>query len=414
MAAVIGNALEWYDFILYALFAPVIAATFFPAHTPIGSLLLAVTTLGVGFVVRPIGAVMLGQFADRAGRRAALMLIVGLMTAATGIVAVTPGYARIGIAAPLLIVLSRVLQGFSVGGEFGSATALLIESAPAGQVGFYGSLQGATQSVAAFGTVAAGFALTRWLGPAEVAAWGWRLPFAAGLLIGPVGLALRAGMHEAASDARVAAPLAVLWARHRAALVRVVGLVAMGTICTYVLMLTLPVYAQAVLGIARPATLVAAMAANAAGAGAALGFGALSDRVGARAVMLPGTIALGLLAYPAFVVLDRWPVVGVLLAVQVGMLTLLGTLTGPVYALVAGMFPVAVRGTGLAVGYNVGVLLFGGFAPAITTWLIAATGDRRMPGVYVAAGAVVTVAALWRAAGADPNSPARQLPRQGR
>jgi MHS family proline/betaine transporter-like MFS transporter len=196
IAAIVGNALEWFDFTVYSLFSATIAKVFFPVGTELGSLLLTLATFGVGFVLRPVGAVVLGQYADRAGRRAALSLIILLMSVGTAIIAFTPSYARIGAAAPILIVVARLIQGFSVGGEFGGATAFLIESAPPDRRGLYASWQFAGQAAAALAGSLTGVAVTSLLTAEQVLAWGWRVPFLLGLLIAPVGLYLRSRMAD--------------------------------------------------------------------------------------------------------------------------------------------------------------------------------------------------------------------------
>src|SRR6202521_2949033 len=195
-AAAIGNALEWYDFIISGFLTVVISRLFFPADSEYASLLLTTATFGVGFFMRPVGGVLLGIYADRRGRKAALQLIIGLMTAAIAMIAFAPTYAAIGLAAPLIIVLARLLQGFATGGEFGSATAFLIESAPANRRGFYGSglMVGAGLAMLT-GALISSF-VTRNLAPDALDSWGWRVPFLFGLIIGPGGLYIRRNLHE--------------------------------------------------------------------------------------------------------------------------------------------------------------------------------------------------------------------------
>lgn len=398
VAAVIGNALEWYDFILYGLFAGQIAGAFFPARTHVGSLLLAVATFGVGFIPRPLGALVLGQFADRYGRRPALTLIIALMTLATAMIVFTPDYRRIGLAAPMLIVVSRLIQGFSVGGELGSSTALLIEAAPAGRRGIYASWQASSQLMSSLAGGVAGALVAALLTPAALADWGWRVPFALGLIIGPVGLYIRANVHEPAAVERhlhrEAAPLRLLFTEHWRAVLRTVGLIALGTMATYVLELNMPTYAQRELGIPASDTFACIVVADLAAMAAAVWAGHLSDRHGPRAVMLPASIALGLGVFPSFVLLTLFPATATLMVLQTILLATLAMMTGPVYGLLGSLFPPEVRVSGLSVGYSLSVMLFGGFAGFITTGLIALTGDRHMPGVYVTAGAALTVAAL--------------------
>ena len=195
-AAVIGNALEWYDFIIFGLMTFVISRLFFPGESEYASLLLTTATFGAGFFMRPVGGVLLGIYADRKGRKPALLLIIILMTGAIGMIGFAPTYATIGVAAPLIIVLARLLQGFTTGGEFASATSFLIESAPAHRRGFYGSWQMVGQGLAVLFGVLLGALLTRNFAPEALDSWGWRVPFLLGLIIGPVGLFIRRHLQE--------------------------------------------------------------------------------------------------------------------------------------------------------------------------------------------------------------------------
>jgi len=195
-AAVIGNALEWYDFTIFGFLTVVISKLFFPTDSQYASLLLSTATFGVGFFMRPVGGVLLGIYADRKGRKASLQLIIGLMTAAIGMIAFAPTYAAIGIAAPMIMVLARLLQGFATGGEFASATSFLIESAPSHSRGFYGSWQMVGQGTALLLGALVSAAVARGLSPEALDGWGWRIPFLFGLIIGPVGLYIRRHLNE--------------------------------------------------------------------------------------------------------------------------------------------------------------------------------------------------------------------------
>jgi MFS family permease len=195
-AAVIGNALEWYDFIIFGFLTVVIARLFFPTESQYASLLLTTATFGVGFFMRPVGDILLGLYADHKGRKAALLLIIVLMTAAIAMIGFAPTYAAIGVAAPLIIVLARLLQGFATGGEFASATSFLVESAPAHRRGFYGSWQMVGQGLAVLVGALLGALITRKLAAETLDSWGWRVPFLLGLVIGPVGLFIRRHLQE--------------------------------------------------------------------------------------------------------------------------------------------------------------------------------------------------------------------------
>lgn len=196
VAAVIGNALEWYDFIVYGFLASIIARQFFPSEDEYASLLMALATFGVGFFMRPVGGILLGIYSDRKGRKAAMQLIIRLMTVSIALIAFAPNYAAIGMGAPLLIVVARMLQGFATGGEYASATAFLVESAPAHRKGLYGSWQLVGQCLAVFGGAAMVAMVTHFFSPQTLDLWGWRLPFVLGLLIGPVGLWIRRHMED--------------------------------------------------------------------------------------------------------------------------------------------------------------------------------------------------------------------------
>ena len=399
LAALVGNALEWYDFLLYILLAPYVAHAFFPARNGTISLLLAVGTFGVGFVMRPVGALVLGQYGDRFGRRAALSLVIFLMTLANALLVLTPGAARIGLAAPLLIVVSRLLQGFSVGGDLGSSATLLIEASPTGRRGYFGSWQGATQHVASLAASATATVTTFAFGHAALAAGWWRLPFALGLLIGPVGYYIRRHVREPdavrAALSRRARPLARLLGTHRRALLTAMGLISVSTAATYVLELGMPAYARHTLHLPLHDALAANTLAGLLGLVAGPLAGAAADRFGARRAMLPPVLLLSVLVWPGYWLLTHYPTAGVLLLVQAGLLTLRSMLTGPLLAMVAPMFPTEVRASGLSVAYNASVLVFGGFAPLITTAMVAGTGDARAPAFYVLAAAAVTLVALF-------------------
>ena len=196
IGSTIGNALEWYDFLIYGYLSVIIAKQFFPSDNPLTSLLLTTATFGVGFIFRPIAGIFIGAYADRAGRKAALSFVIILMFVSTAMLAFAPSYRQIGIVAPVIVVMSRILQGISVGGEFGSATALLIEYAPSDRRGWYGSWQMFAQAIGSFLSTLVGALLTSCFTPEALSSWAWRLPFVLGLLIGPVGFWIRRNIAE--------------------------------------------------------------------------------------------------------------------------------------------------------------------------------------------------------------------------
>jgi MFS family permease len=395
VAAVIGNALEWYDFVVYGFLTVIIARLFFPAQNEYASLLLTMATFGVGFFMRPVGGIVIGLYADRKGRKAALQLIIGLMTLAMAMIAFAPPYAAIGIAAPLLMLLARLLQGFATGGEFASATTFLVESAPSHRRGFYGSLQMVGQSLAALCGAVAGTLITRGLAPEQIDAWGWRLPFLFGLIIGPVGLYIRSYLHEtdAFLESRRAGavrnPLRTVLAQNGRGLAVTFGLVICGTISYYVVLVYMPTFAKTQLGMPLTDAFVAQVIGLICLTVTIPLRGALCDRVGRRPLLLAATVAYFVLLYPLFVWVYASPSFGRLAFMQGILCTLVGVYFGPISTAIAEQFPTGVRSTGLAIAYNFAVMLFGGFAQFIVTWLIRETGSPLAPAYYVMFGAVV-------------------------
>ncbi len=394
-ATVAGNALEFYDFVTYAFFAVYIGKTFFPASTPLGSLLLSVAVFGVGFFARPVGGVLIGAFADRAGRRPAMLLTIALITIGTLGLALTPSFESIGLAAPVIVVLCRLVQGLALGGEVGPSSAFLIESAPAAKRGLYASWQLASQGVAGLVAGLFGLALTSSLSPAEMLAWGWRVPFLVGLLLVPLALYLRHNMPETLHAAPVnAANSGMVGLKRQRRLITLAVLVVVGgTVSTYVgnFMTT---YAITTLKMSP----VLAMGATVVGGLCTLVFsllgGWLCDRFGRRPTMFWPRVAAAVLTVPAFLLLVGNPSAATLFAVS-GFLAALTAVSGAA-SLVAipELLPRGIRATGMSIAYAVGVSLFGGTTQLIITWLIGVTGNPAAPAWYVAGASVVTALAM--------------------
>lgn len=337
IAAIVGNALEWYDFIVYGFFSAIIARLFFPADNEYTSLLVALATFGIGFFMRPVGGVLLGLYADRKGRKAAMQVIIVLMTLAIAIIAFTPTYATIGIAAPIMIVVARMLQGFATGGEYSSSTAFLVESAPAHKRGLYGSWQLVGQCLAVFCGAGMGALVTRNLSPEALDSWGWRLPFVLGLLIGPVGLWIRRHMHETddfleSANKPNAAPiklLDVVKTNLRGVLVSM-GQVINGTVAFYVVLVNMPTFANKQLGLPLDQAFMVQMIAVALLTAVIPFAGALSDRLGRRTVLLYSSLAFLLMVYPLFVWVSAAPSLPRLLVMQVLLCIVIGANFGPI------------------------------------------------------------------------------------
>ncbi|EXF91029.1 membrane protein (plasmid) [Pseudomonas fluorescens HK44] len=401
VAAVIGNALEWYDFIVFGFLAVVISRLFFPAESEYSSLLMTTATFGVGFFMRPVGGVLLGIYADRRGRKAALQLIIGMMTVAIALIAFAPPYAAIGVAAPLLIVFARLLQGFATGGEFASATSFLIESAPPNRRGLYGSWQMFGQGLAVFCGAAITALVTRGLSPEALDAWGWRIPFIIGLIIGPVGLWIRRHLSEtnAFLEARQAPKekqsLVRMLRNHMREVITVMALTVCGTVSFYVILVYMPTFANQQLNLPLTEAFTAQVIAVALLTLLMPVFGALSDRVGRRMLIIAATAGLLVVLYPLFSWVHAAPSFGRLMTMQVVLCTLLAVFFGPFSAAVAEQFPAGVRSTGLALAYNLAVMVFGGFAQFIVTWLIHTTGLPIAPVFYVMFAVVLGLVAAF-------------------
>jgi MFS family permease len=394
-ATVAGNALEFYDFVTYAFFAVYIGKTFFPASTPLGSLLLSVAVFGVGFFARPVGGVLIGAFADRAGRRPAMLLTIALITLGTLGLALTPSYESIGLAAPIIVVLCRLIQGLALGGEVGPSSAFLIESAPSGRRGLYASWQLASQGAAGLVAGAIGLVLTLNLTPIEMLAWGWRVPFLVGLLLVPLALYLRHNMPETLHAAPTQAiNSGVTGLKRKRGLIGLAVLVVIGgTVSTYVgnFMTT---YAITTLKMSP----VLAMGATVVGGMSTLVFsllgGWLCDRFGRKPTMFWPRLAAAVLTVPAFMLLVANPSAATLFAVSAFLAALTAVSGAASLVAIPELLPRGIRATGMSIAYAVGVSLFGGTTQLVITWLIGVTGNPAAPAWYVAGASVVTALAM--------------------
>jgi MHS family proline/betaine transporter-like MFS transporter len=395
LAASVGNALEWYDFTVFGYFAPQIAAIFFPSAGAARGLLLTFGTYGVSFLARPVGAAVLGGYADRRGRRAALTASIVLMMLGTLLMAAMPGFRLIGWLAPAGILAARLIQGFSAGGEFGGATAFMIEHAGK-RAGFFGSFQFSSQSVAALMGSGVAWGLSALLSAHAMNGWGFRLPFALGLLVGPVGLYMRRHIDETPAFRRAVPPKAPVDEVLRAYPGRVVlaaCVIAAGTAGTY-LNIYLPTYAEKHLHLANSKGFAVTFLASVAPIVVTPFAAHVSDRIGRLPMMIVLVAVLCLLSYPAFLAIAAYPSAGILAGVLVTISILRSGYTAPGPALLAEMFPPAVRAVGMSLGYTLGVVVFGGFAQLTMESLIQLTGNAAIPGFYLAATGVISLLAL--------------------
>ena len=398
VAAVAGNALEFYDFGTYAFFAVFIGKAFFPAASDFTSLLLSVTVFGVGFVTRPLGGILIGAYGDRAGRKPAMMLTILLITLGTLGLALTPTYESIGMAAPVLVVLCRLVQGLALGGEVGPSTSFLIEIAPPEKRGLYASWQFASQGLAVLLAGLVGVILSKLMAPSDLQAWGWRIPFAASLLLIPIAIYLRRRMPEtmeprAASGGNVA-PGLMRQLRQNARVIALAVLVVLGgTVPTYVCMY-MTTYAINTLKFPPTTALAATVALGVSTVIFSLLGGWLSDRFGRKPVMLIPRILAVLVAYPAFMLLLETRTTTVLMGVTFLLAALTFISAAASLVTIPELLPISIRSTGLSIAYAVGVALFGGSTQLVITWLIGVTGDPMAPAWYLVGTGVISALAM--------------------
>lgn len=394
-----GNFLEMFDFMVFAYYAPFIAKAFFPAASELASLLLTLMTFGAGFVMRPVGALVLGAYVDRHGRRKGLLLTLGLMALGTFAIAATPTYAQIGLAAPVIIILGRLIQGLSAGVEVGSVSVYLNEIAPPQAKGFFTAWQSASQQAAVVFAALIGLVLSTSLSPEAMQAWGWRIPFFIGCAMIPFLFVVRRQMEETAAflNRREQPRLGQVF--------RIVGanwgivlqgslMAVMTTVFFYMITAYTPTYGSKVLNLGGGDSLLVATCVGITNFVLLPVMGALSDRVGRRRLLVSATVLGALAAYPLMYWLVSAPSFGKLLAVELLLAAIYATYNGAFIVHLTEIIPGQVRTVGFSLAYSVATAIFGGFTPAISTALIAATGDKAIPGAWCAAAALLSLAAL--------------------
>ena len=392
--------LEMYDFQIFGYYAPAIALTFFPRGSAFAGLMLSLMTFGAGFLMRPLGAILLGAYIDHHGRRAGLLLTLGLMAIGTLSIAVVPGYASIGIAAPLLVVLGRLVQGLSAGVELGGVSVYLSEIATPQRKGFFVAWQSGSQQVAVMFAALLGIVLTLSLSTSQMTRWGWRIPLLAGCSLLPLLFLLRRSLEETdAFRARRHRPqpaelVRILFANWRVVLLGMM-MSTMTTVCFYMVTAYTPTYGSKVLKLADTSTLIVTLCVGACNFILLPISGALSDRIGRRPILIACTLISLLTAYPALSWLVAAPSFGRLLGVELWLASLYATYNGAMAVFLTEIMPVEVRTSGFSLAYSLATAVFGGFTPAICTYLIHVTGNNAIPGVWLSFAAVCGLSAAW-------------------
>lgn len=397
-AITIGSGLEFYDFSVYSFFATLIGRQFFPVESTLGQLLLSLATFGVGFGMRPIGGLVLGAYADRVGRKPAMMLTLWLMALGSLLFAIAPTYAQIGIAAPVIIVLARLIQGFAIGGEVGASTAMLMEYADDKNRGYYGSWQLFSQGLSFLLGALVALSLSSSLSPETLESWGWRVPFVLGILVIPVGVYIRRHLKETgaetSSSPEAVSSIRLIFTDFRPTILTGVLLVIGSTASSYIVLDYMTNYTVTVLHLPMTLGTTAACLGALVQISLSIWAGRFSDRIGRRRTIALGAIPMLLLIYPAFMLMNQYPTLGTLLVVSMLTTLLLVLITVPTLVLITELFPRRVRASGLSIVYCLGVSIFGGFAQFFATGLIGLTGNNNAPALYVMLCLCLTLAGL--------------------
>ncbi|WP_447755418.1 tricarballylate/proton symporter TcuC [Pseudomonas nicosulfuronedens] len=389
-----GNFLEMYDFMVYGFYATAIAKTFFPGDDPFASLMLSLATFGAGFLMRPLGAIFLGAYIDRHGRRQGLIITLGLMAMGTLLIAFVPGYATLGVAAPLLVLLGRLLQGFSAGVELGGVSVYLAEIATPGKRGFFVSWQSASQQVAVVFAGLLGVILNHWLTPQDMGEWGWRVPFFVGCLIVPALFIIRRSLEETAEFQQ---------RKHRPTLGQVLrsigqnfglvlagtALVVMTTVSFYLITAYTPTFGKNELHLSDFDSLLVTMCVGLSNFIWLPLMGAVSDRIGRKPLLLAATVLALVTAYPMLSWLVAEPSFARLLEVELWLSFLYGSYNGAMVVALTEIMPADVRTTGFSLAYSLATATFGGFTPAVCTWLIHTLDNKAAPGIWLSGAAAL-------------------------
>jgi len=393
-----GNFLEQFDFFLFGFYATSISKIFFPASSEFASLMLTFAVFGAGFLMRPLGAILLGAYIDKAGRRMGLIVTLSIMASGTILIACVPGYASIGLLAPALVLLGRLLQGFSAGAELGGVSVYLAEMATPGSKGFYTSWQSASQQVAIVMAAALGYGVNQWLSAQQIASWGWRIPFFIGCAIVPLLFILRRSLQETAAfeasrhHPQASEIFAMLLANWRT-IVAGMLLTAMTTTTFYLITVYTPTFGKAVLKLSTADTLMVTLFVGLSNFVWLPIGGALSDRIGRKPILVVISTLAILTAYPALSWLAAAPSFERMLIVLLWFSFFFGMYNGAMVAALTEVMPARVRVAGFSLAFSLATALFGGFTPVVSTWLIETTHDKAAPGYWLSFAAFCGLAA---------------------
>lgn len=391
-----GNFLEMYDFMVYGYFASYIAAAYFPAENQIASILASLAVFGAGFLMRPLGALVLGAYIDRHGRRRGLLVTLALMAAGTLLVAAVPSYASIGVAAPALVLLGRLLQGFSAGVELGGVSVYLAEISPPGRRGFFTSWQSASQQLAVVFAALLGAVLSATLSETAMAVWGWRVPFFLGCAIVPFLFAIRGSLTETPEFAarahhpttrEITASMLAGWR----VLLAGVGLVVMSTVTFYLITAYTPTFGRMVLDLHPSHVLLVTVCVGTSNFVWLPVMGTLSDRIGRSPLLVTFTVLAVVTAYPAMTFLVEQPSFARLLGVELWLSFVYASYHAAAVVTLTEVMPLETRTIGFSLAYSVATTL-GGFTPAISTYLIHVSGNKAAPGLCALAAGLAGLA----------------------
>jgi metabolite-proton symporter len=394
----VGNFLEMYDFMVFGYYATGIARAFFPSQSEYASLMLTLGTFGSGYLMRPLGALVLGAYIDRHGRRKGLLLTLALMAVGTLSIGCLPGYRTLGLFAPLLVVAGRLVQGFSAGVEIGGVSVYLAEIAPPGRKGFYVSWQSGSQQAAVIFAAVFGLALASWLPPEQMLEWGWRIPILAGSMLVPFLLLLRRSLDETQEflERKRRSPTEEIW-RTLAMNWRLVILGMMlsttTTVTFYLITAYMPTFGTAILHLSARESMIVTLCVGVSNLVLLPVMGALSDRVGRRPPLIAASLAALITAYPALYWLAMQPSFPRLLAVALWFSAIFASYNGAMVVFLTEIMPASVRASGFSLAYSLATGVFGGFTPTVSTWLIHVTGNRAMPGLWLSFAALMGLTA---------------------